>query len=77
VTIATVARETDGLVVHVIDGQERPDLEHLRSVQARDCDELAAPDESTGCDGDNADRIGQGSSRSRAQAGAQRRKSGR
>src|SRR3712207_3522437 len=27
VTIATVARETDGLVVHVIDGQEGPGLE--------------------------------------------------
>ena len=26
VTIATVARETDGLVVHVIDGQEGPGL---------------------------------------------------
>jgi hypothetical protein len=29
VTIATVARETDELVVHVIDGQEGPGLEHL------------------------------------------------
>ncbi len=40
VTIATVARETDGLVVHVIDGQEGPGLEHLQGLQARSCDDL-------------------------------------
>jgi len=40
VTIATVARDIDGLVVHVIGGQEGPGLEHLRGLQARDCDDL-------------------------------------
>jgi hypothetical protein len=40
VTIATVAREDDGLVVHVIDGQEGQGLEHLQGLRARDCHEL-------------------------------------
>ncbi|WP_262032265.1 hypothetical protein [Microvirga sp. Mcv34] len=39
VTIATVVRETDGLVVHVIDGQKATGLEHLQGLQARDCDD--------------------------------------
>jgi hypothetical protein len=40
VTIARVAREADGLVVHVIDGQEVKNLAHLRGLRARDCNEL-------------------------------------
>ncbi|WP_404286624.1 hypothetical protein ACD578_16445 [Microvirga sp. RSM25] len=40
VTIATVAREADGLVVHVITGQEAQGLEHLQGLRARDCNEL-------------------------------------
>jgi hypothetical protein len=40
VTIATVAREADGLAVHVITGQEVQSLEHLQVLQARDCNEL-------------------------------------
>ena len=39
-TVATLARKADGLVVHVIEGQEGPGLEHLQGLQARDCDEL-------------------------------------
>jgi hypothetical protein len=59
VTIATVTRETDGLVIHAIDGQEAPGLEHLQGLQARDCDDLQRR-MSTGGDGDDADRLGQG-----------------
>jgi hypothetical protein len=33
VTIATVAREADGLVVHVIPGQEAQSLEHLQGLR--------------------------------------------
>jgi hypothetical protein len=40
VTIATVAREADALVVHVTDGQEGQGLEHLRDLWAQDCNEL-------------------------------------
>jgi hypothetical protein len=40
VTIATVAREADGLLAHVITGQEAQSLEHLQGFRARDCHEL-------------------------------------
>ena len=40
VTIATVVREADGLVVHVVTGQEAQSLEHLRGLRAQDCHEL-------------------------------------
>ena len=40
VTIATVAREADGLTVHVITGQEPQSPEHLQGLRARDCNEL-------------------------------------
>jgi hypothetical protein len=40
VTIATVAREADGLIVHVFTGQEAQSLEHLQGLRARDRNEL-------------------------------------
>jgi hypothetical protein len=40
VTFARVAREADGLTVHVIDGQEGQGLEHLQGLRARGCNEL-------------------------------------
>lgn len=40
VTIATVAREPDGLAVYVIPGREAQSLEHLQGLRARDCNEL-------------------------------------
>lgn len=40
VTIARVAREADGLVVHVLNGQEAESLKHLQGLRARDCNEL-------------------------------------
>ena len=40
VTIATVARGADGLVVHATNGREGQGLEHLQGLSARDCNEL-------------------------------------
>jgi len=40
VSIATVARDGDSLVVHVLDGQEVESLKHLQGLRARDCNEL-------------------------------------
>jgi hypothetical protein len=67
VTIATVAREADGLAVHVITARRRRAWSISRVFGHG----------SNGCDGDDADRLGQGPSRRRTQAGAQRRRSGR
>jgi len=40
VTIATVARSGDGLVVHLEPDTAREGLEHLDGLQAQDCDDL-------------------------------------
>ena len=40
VTTATVAREDDGLAVHVITGREVQSLQHLQGLRVRDCNEL-------------------------------------
>jgi hypothetical protein len=40
VTIATVAREADNLVVHVFNEQEVESLKHFQGLRARDCSEL-------------------------------------
>jgi hypothetical protein len=41
VTIARVARKADGLVVHVLKGQEVQSLKHLQGLRAGDCNELS------------------------------------
>ena len=40
VTIATVARSGDGLVVHLEPDTASEGLEHLDGLQAQDCDDL-------------------------------------
>ena len=40
VTIATVARSGDGLVVHFEPDTAREGLEHLEDLHAQDCDDL-------------------------------------
>ena len=40
VTIATVARSGDGLVVHLEPDTAREGLEHLEGLHAQDCDDL-------------------------------------
>ena len=40
VTIATVDRSGDGLVVHLQQGPASVDLEHLEGLQATDCNDL-------------------------------------
>lgn len=40
VTVATVARDGDGLVVHVTDDRARTDLGYLEGLRARDCNDL-------------------------------------
>jgi hypothetical protein len=39
-TVATVAREVDGLVVYPAEEQPAAGLEHLKGLRARDCNDL-------------------------------------
>jgi hypothetical protein len=40
VTVASVARDGDGLVVHVTDDQAGAGLDYLEGLRARDCNDL-------------------------------------
>ena len=77
VTIARVARETDGRAIPVIDALGRAWLEASLGSSSAGLRRPAAPDGSTGRDGNDADRLAQGPSRSRTLTDAHSRKSGR